>query len=83
MSENKYAEIDSPEKALDYAIRDCECKEKSIECGYKIADSEPYWNYLSNDAWEEFLKSMSPLHRAQYNDADGGELKEKKGRMFN
>lgn len=80
MSENKYAEIDSPEKALDYAIRDCECKEKSIECGYKIADSEPYWNYLSNDAWEEFLKSMSPLHRAQYNDADGGELKEKKGR---
>ncbi len=29
---------------------------------------------------EEFLKSMSSLHRAQYNDADGGELKVKQGR---
>ena len=71
--------IDSREKALDYAIRDYECNEKSVGYGYEIAGNK-YWNYLSNKSWEEFLKSMSSLHRAQYNDADGGELKEKKGR---
>ncbi len=71
--------IDSREKALDYAIRDYECDEKSVGYGYEIAGNK-YWNYLSNKSWEEFLKSMSSLHRAQYNDADGGELKVKQGR---
>ena len=71
--------IDSREKALDYAIRDYECNEKSVGYGYEIAGNK-YWNYLSNKSWEEFLKSMSSLHRAQYSDADGGELKVKKGR---
>jgi hypothetical protein len=71
--------IDSREKALDYAIRDYECNEKSVGYGYEIAGNK-YWNYLSNKSWEEFLKSMSSLHRAQYNDADGGELKVKQGR---
>ena len=71
--------IDSREKALDYAIRDYECNEKSVGYGYEIAGNK-YCNYLSNKSWEEFLKSMSSLHRAQYNDADGGELKVKQGR---
>ena len=71
--------IDSREKALDYAIRDYECNEKSVGYGYEIAGNK-YWNYLSNKSWEEFLKSMSSLHRAQYNDADGGELEVKQGR---
>lgn len=71
--------IDSREKALDYAIRDYECNEKSVGYGYEIAGKK-YWNYLSNKSWEEFLKSMSSLHRAQYSDADGGELKVKQGR---
>lgn len=71
--------IDSREKALDYAIRDYECNEKSVGYGYEIAGNK-YWNYLSNKSWEEFLKSISSLHRAQYNDADGGELKVKQGR---
>ena len=71
--------INSLEKALDYAIRDYECNEKSVGYGYEIAGNK-YWNYLSNKSWEEFLKSMSSLHRAQYNDADGGELKVKQGR---
>lgn len=71
--------IDSREKALDYAIRDYECKKFPVESGYKI-ENNIYWNYLSNKSWEEFLKSMSSLHRAQYNDADGGELEVKQGR---
>ena len=71
--------IDSREKALDYAIRDYECNEKSVGYGYEIAGNK-YWNYLSNKSWEEFLKSMSSWHRAQYNDADGGELEVKQGR---
>ena len=77
-----YENIDSPEKALDCAIRDFELKDKdaSIEIGYKIGNKPPYWNYLSNGAWEKFKDSMKKVHRRQFEDADGGELKEKKGR---
>ena len=63
--------------ALDFAIRD---SQEEFDYGYKISDKSPYNNYLSNDDWKRFLDSMSPLHLAQYNDADGGELKEKSGR---
>lgn len=75
--------IDSREKALDYAIRDYELKYRdiSIECGYKIEkEKKTYWNYLSNDAWEEFKGKMKKAHLCQFEDADGGEMKEKKGR---
>lgn len=75
--------INSLEKALDYAIRDYELKDRdiSIECGYKIEkEKKTYWNYLSNGAWGIFKDSMKKVHRRQFEDADGGELKEKKGR---
>ena len=63
--------------ALDFAIRD---GQEELDYGYEISGKSPYNNYLSNDDWKRFLNSMSPLHFAQYNDADGGELIEKKGR---
>ena len=63
--------------ALDFAIRD---GQEEFDYGYKISDKSPYNNYLCNDDWKRFIDSMSPLHLAQYNDADGGELKEKSGR---
>lgn len=63
--------------ALDFAIRD---GQKKFGYGYEISGKSPYNNYLSNDDWKRFIDSMSPLHFAQYNDADGGELIEKKGR---
>jgi hypothetical protein len=63
--------------ALDFAIRD---GQEELDYGYEISGKSPYNNYLSNEDWERFLNSMSPLHLAQYNDADGGELKEKSGR---
>ena len=75
--------IDSREKALDYAIRDYELKDKDkfAKSGYTIKkEKKTYWNYLSNDAWEEFKGKMKKAHLCQFEDADGGELKEKKGR---
>ena len=75
--------IDSREKALDYAIRDYELKNKDkfAKSGYTIKkEKKTYWNYLSNDAWEEFKGKMKKAHLCQFEDADGGEMKEKKGR---
>ena len=63
--------------ALDFAIRD---GQEELDYGYEISGKSPYNNYLSNDDCKRFIDSMSPLHLAQYNDADGGELKEKSGR---
>ena len=77
----EYNKIDSREKALDYAIRDYECKKFPVESGYTIKkEKKTYWNYLSNDAWEEFKGKMKKAHLCQFEDADGGEMKEKKGR---
>ena len=75
----EYNKIDSPDKALDYAIRDYECKKFPVESGYKI-ENNIYCNYLSKNSWKEFKDSMKKVHRRQFEDADGGELKEKKGR---
>ena len=80
MSTQKYGKMNL-RKALDYAIRDYECKQIDVTSGYKIEGVEkPYYNYLSNDAWEDFKESMSEEHKKQYDDADGGELKKTKGR---
>ena len=80
----EYNKIDSREKALDYAIRDYELKDKdkfAKKSGYTIKkEKKTYWNYLSNDAWEEFKGKMKKAHLCQFEDADGGEMKEKKGR---
>ena len=75
----EYNKIDSPDKALDYAIRDYECKKFPVENGYNI-ENNIYFNYLSKNSWKEFKDSMKKVHRCQFEDADGGELKEKKGR---
>ena len=75
----EYNKIDSPDKALDYAIRDYECKKFPVESGYNI-ENNIYCNYLSKNSWKEFKDSMKKVHRRQFEDADGGELKEKKGR---
>ncbi len=77
----KYGKVDSKEIALDYAIRDYELKHlDKIGYGYEIPAMPSRLNYLSNDSWKSFLKEMSPIHKAQFLDGDGGELKEKKGR---
>lgn len=69
--------IDTIQKALDYAIRDHEnLKEIS---GYEI-DGRVYNNYMSNEAFEEELREMKPEIRKQFDDAPGGELKQKRGR---
>ena len=69
--------IDTIQKALDYAIRDHEnLKEIS---GYEI-DGRVYNNYMSNEAFEENLREMKPEIRKQFDDAPGGELKQKSGR---
>ncbi len=69
--------IDTIQKALDYAIRDHEnLKEIS---GYEI-DGRVYNNYMSNKAFEEELREMKPEIRKQFDDAPGGELKQKRGR---
>ncbi len=75
----KYCEKMNKQKALDFAIRDKVCRCES-EFGYTINGRPPYNNYLSNDAWEKFCVRMSEKHQKYYEDADGGELKEKKGR---
>lgn len=75
----EYNKIDSPDKALDYAIRDYECKKFPVESGYNI-ENNIYFNYLSKNSWKEFKDSMKKVHRGQFEDADGGELKEKKSR---
>ena len=71
--------ITAKQKAFDYAIRDSEISSES-DYGYKINGKEPYENYMSKKAWDIFLKQMSKEHRRQFEDGDGGELEEKKGR---
>jgi hypothetical protein len=62
---------------LDYAMRD---KEKAYYgTGYEI-DGRKYNRYMSNDGWERYLAEMSEDHRKQYEDGDGGEINEKRGR---
>jgi hypothetical protein len=77
MSQNHYNTQIDKVKALDFAIRDA-LNEPS--CGYTIHGKEaPYYNYMSNEAWEEFKNDMSYEHKQQYKDGHGGELNEKDG----
>ena len=74
---------DSPQMVtvLDCAIRDYEVDGNTSKYGYKINGREaPYDNYMSYNTWKTFLKGMSRPHRQQFEDGDGGETKEKKGR---
>ena len=47
--------------------------------GYCVGQHN-YDNYMSNNAWAEYLARMSAEHRSQYGDGSGGELREKDGR---
>lgn len=82
MGNDIYSNVDSMQKALDCAIRDYELQGCGDKCGYVTSSGKgPYWNYMKNNVWEGFLKSgMLPIHKAQYLDADGGELSEKNSR---
>ena len=64
---------------LDYAIRDKE--DKTYGEGYIIPKSKlAYDRYMSNDGWDRYLAEMSEDHRKQYEEGDGGEIIEKRGR---
>lgn len=77
MSQNPYnKKIDKKETALDFAIRDAL---NEYSCGYDIHGKATYYNYMSNEAWEEFKNDMSYEHKQQYKDGHGGELNEKGG----
>ena len=53
---------------------------KGVPAGYKIEGKEPYWNYMSNDAWIAMRNGMSEAVEAQYGAGSGGELEEDKER---
>ena len=75
MSQNPYNKIiDKKETALDFAIRDAL---NEYSCGYDILGKATYYNYMSNEGWEEFKNDMSYEHKQQYKDGHGGELNEK------
>lgn len=64
---------------LDYAIQDKEGKPYGE--GYIISKSKlAYDRYMSNEGWKRYLVGMSDNHRKQYEEGDGGEINEKRGR---
>ncbi len=62
-------------EALDYAIK----ASKNLVGGY-IIDGKTYNNYYSNEEWDEFKKKIKKSHINQFENASGGEIKERKGR---
>ena len=65
---------------LDYAIREKKGKKPYGE-GYIISKSKlAYDRYMSNEDWDKYLAEMSEDHRKQYEEGDGGEIIEKRGR---
>ena len=50
---------------------------KGIPSGYDHSNGKTYPHYLSKEAWKLFVNGMEPSIRRQYEQADGGELKEK------
>ena len=53
---------------------------ENLERGYRIEGKEPYESYLSNEAWDAYVRTMAPEHRRQYGQGSGGELEPKNGR---
>ena len=62
-------------KDFDLAIADVE----NIPRGF-VTSKGNYDSYMSNAAWDAYLKDMSDEHHAQFDDGSGGELKAKNGR---
>lgn len=66
-----------PQYIIDNAIRDKEGKPYGE--GYNHTKTGRCYNrYMSNEGWNNFLTEISEEHRKQYEDGDGGELKEGK-----
>lgn len=62
-------------KEFDLAIANIE----NIPRGF-VTNNGKNESYMSNSAWDAYLKDMSDEHRSQFDDGSGGELKEKNGR---
>ena len=62
-------------KEFDLAIANVE----NIPRGF-VTSKGNYDSYMSNAAWDAYLKDMSDEHRSQFEDGSGGELKEKNDR---
>lgn len=62
-------------KEFDLAIADIE----NIPRGF-VTGKGNYDSYMSNAAWDAYLKDMSDEHRSQFDDGSGGELKVKNDR---
>lgn len=72
------------DKALDYAIRDCETEEDpTISYGYKIDDKPTYDNYMSEEAFEKLKAGMTEKVRKNYGDGSGSELEVRKDKDGN
>ena len=54
--------------------------QENLERGYRIEGKEPYESYLSNEAWDAYVRAMDLEHRRQYGQGSGGELEPKNGR---
>ena len=79
----KYEQPENMETALDCAIREFEVNNDVLASGYQIPTNEPnyiYYNYMSNESWESFLNKMPENYKKQFENGNGGEIKEKKGR---
>ena len=69
--------FDSIQNALDFAIRDS--KDLKGKAGYKIG-VKTYYNYMKKEAFEKEINELPKEIKEQFDDAPGGELKEKPGR---
>jgi len=50
--------------------------------GYITIDNKIYDCYYKNAIFDKFVKSMSQEHRNKYENGNGGELGEKKGKIW-
>lgn len=81
--EPKYEQPENMATALDCAIRELEENNGNLGSGYQIPTNKPnyiYCNYMSNESWVSFLNIMPENYKTQFENGNGGEIKEKKGR---
>lgn len=61
--------------AFDAAIASSD----NLKRGY-VVNNHPYYSYLSNEEWDNWLSKMAEEHRSQFDNGSGGELEPKNGR---
>lgn len=72
------------DKALDYAIRNCEIKkDPTISYGYKIDDKHTYDNYMSEESFDILISEMPEKARIMYGQGGGSELEVRKDKKNN